>query len=451
MGATVVALQAASFAFARASGFSHISDDDYARVTIAQTWAHAPRLDPSGTSWLPLPFWWNGAWMMLLGRTLTVAHVVALASSLMATAALFGAARRALTNDVLAAGLALACACSPWAVWTASSTTPEYSTMALVGVALLLTADDAPSSAWIAAACALGACLSRYEAWPAAAVIACALAWRALRSSRGAGEATRFSPYAAAALAAAGPLAWMAWNAHAHGDALHFFARVSRFRALHAGQGGETELPFTTRIAFYPRALLDEAPELACLFAAAIASGVFLMARTRGRTRTRLVPTALATMLAVVAFDVAGSVRDGAPTHHPTRALLVMVPCAAALCAEAWIWGREHARTAAISAALVTAALCVAASARTWTHATPGTSPEESRVAAIALGETLRREDAPRVTLYPCGYEHFATIAAFGFPERVTTLPARGNGAEAKAARKWECPTRMSNVPTNEL
>jgi hypothetical protein len=32
-----------------------VSDDDYARVVIAQRLSLA--LDPSGTSWLPFPFW----------------------------------------------------------------------------------------------------------------------------------------------------------------------------------------------------------------------------------------------------------------------------------------------------------------------------------------------------------------------------------------------------------
>ena len=37
---------------------------------IAQQFAHAPRVDPSGTSWLPLPFWLSGASMMVLGSGL---------------------------------------------------------------------------------------------------------------------------------------------------------------------------------------------------------------------------------------------------------------------------------------------------------------------------------------------------------------------------------------------
>src|SRR5438105_4470054 len=60
-------------------GFRAVSDDDFARVVIAERWAAAPALDPSGTSWLPLPFWINGAMLALFGRSLDVARVVAVA------------------------------------------------------------------------------------------------------------------------------------------------------------------------------------------------------------------------------------------------------------------------------------------------------------------------------------------------------------------------------------
>ena len=58
-------------------GFTHVSDDDYARTVIAEQFAHAPRLDPSATSWLPLPFWLEGSAMGVGGRTLEVARAVA--------------------------------------------------------------------------------------------------------------------------------------------------------------------------------------------------------------------------------------------------------------------------------------------------------------------------------------------------------------------------------------
>src|ERR1700722_16593767 len=76
--ALLFALKRAIGAVILRRGFTHVSDDDYARTVISQQFAHAPRLDPSGTSWLPLPFWIEGAAMMALGRTLAVARGVAL-------------------------------------------------------------------------------------------------------------------------------------------------------------------------------------------------------------------------------------------------------------------------------------------------------------------------------------------------------------------------------------
>jgi len=55
-------------------GFRAISDDDYSRVVLAARFADTPSLDPSGTSWLPLPFWFYGALMALLGDSLGVAR-----------------------------------------------------------------------------------------------------------------------------------------------------------------------------------------------------------------------------------------------------------------------------------------------------------------------------------------------------------------------------------------
>src|SRR5438045_7803076 len=63
---------AASFAVLHA-GFYALSDDDFSRVVIAERFAVAPSLDPSGTSWLPLPFWLTGSAMAAFGRTLYVA------------------------------------------------------------------------------------------------------------------------------------------------------------------------------------------------------------------------------------------------------------------------------------------------------------------------------------------------------------------------------------------
>src|SRR5258708_3062804 len=83
-------------------GFSHISDDDYARVVIAETFAHAPKLDPSGTSWLPFPFWLTGSVMMAFGRSLPVARALAFALGVISVAPVYLAARAIGISRVVA-------------------------------------------------------------------------------------------------------------------------------------------------------------------------------------------------------------------------------------------------------------------------------------------------------------------------------------------------------------
>ena len=60
-----------------ATGFRAVSDDDYARVAIAQRFADAPNIDPTGTSWLPFPFYLYGVAFRVFGNSLGVAAVTA--------------------------------------------------------------------------------------------------------------------------------------------------------------------------------------------------------------------------------------------------------------------------------------------------------------------------------------------------------------------------------------
>src|SRR5215204_3578287 len=75
----VAAAKIAVSAAVLAQGFRALSDDDYARIVIAQRFAAQPSLDPSGTSWLPFPFWVHGSMMALFGREPSVARATAIA------------------------------------------------------------------------------------------------------------------------------------------------------------------------------------------------------------------------------------------------------------------------------------------------------------------------------------------------------------------------------------
>jgi hypothetical protein len=419
--AALVALKLAIGAWVLRLGFTHVSDDDFARTVIAERFAHAPALDPSGTSWLPLPFWVEGGAMAAFGRSLAVARAVALALSAAAVAAPYLAIRtvgapRAVALAATATAMAL-----PWNAWLGVATVPEGWTGALVGACVIAMALDR-ARPW-AAAGLLVASLSRYEAWPAAAMVA-ALALVSL--ARG-GSARREVP--CVLLAAVGPLGWMAWNAYAHDSAIHFVSRVTAFR--HAI--GAADLGLRDKILGYPRALVTETPEAACLGIAGIV-GLVVSSTLRSRWRW-----AAATCGVTLALLIVGDVRDGAPTHHPARALsplwwvliaMGVDAVAAAIVSRAF---SHNARVAAACAAFMVATFFCASLPPRWAAA-PGRSEGESRDALIARGLGLRDRGVVGADVTPCAFEHFALIAAWGEPERVRIV-GRSNGAT-----NGECP-----------
>src|SRR5690606_20890167 len=77
-----------------ALGARAISDDDYARVVIAQHFDESPSHDPSGTSWLPFPSSLVGTAMSLTRATLGVAQIVAVITAVGAAFLLYSAARQ---------------------------------------------------------------------------------------------------------------------------------------------------------------------------------------------------------------------------------------------------------------------------------------------------------------------------------------------------------------------
>lgn len=403
----LAALKLAVGAWVLHQGFNHVSDDDYARTVIAEQLAHAPRLDPSGTSWLPFPFWVEGAIMMVAGRSLAVARGVAVALGAASVAAPYLALRTvrvARGTALLATATAMAL---PWNAWLGVATVPEGWIGALVGAALVTMAEPR-ARAWAAVAL-LAASLSRYESWPACAAFAALCLWRGAHGER------RETAWAAVALA--GPIAWMAWNAHAHGSALHFVARVTRFR--HAV--GAADIPLADKLLGYPRALLEQTPEVALLGAVGVA-GLASSRALRARWRWPA-----AAVLVVIAFLVWGDARDGAPTHHPVRALAAIWWVLVAMGVDALGAARAAARPTAVrhgagvAAALATVVWCATLPSR-WADA-PGRTDAERRDAQIARGLDLRARGVQAVHVTPCAFEHFALLAAWGRPERATIDP----------------------------
>jgi hypothetical protein len=296
----------------------------------------------------------------------------------------------------------------PWNAWLGVATVPESWAGALVAASIIAMADGR-ARPWCAGAL-LAASLSRYEAWPACAMLAAACSAHAPKKSH----------FAPALVALLGPVLWMAWNLHAHGNALHFIARVSAFRRAI----GAADLPLHDKLLAYPRALVTDTPEAALLGLVGLGG---LLASDALRARWRL---AAAAALGVMAFLIAGDVRDGAPTHHAARALAP----------EWWVlvgMGIDTIFTFARSAVRpwpgtavtwVTLAMgfvwCVSLPSR-W-RCGPGQSDSERRDAQIARGLDMRSRGVVAADITPCQFEHFALLAAWGWPERARVEPRTG-------------------------
>ncbi|MEO7034821.1 MAG: hypothetical protein ABI548_13010 [Polyangiaceae bacterium] len=286
------------------SGFRALSDDDYARISIAQGFAQLPRLDPTGTSWLPAPFWAYGAAFRLFGHGLEVARATAIAASLAATVLVYVAARLLGAGAVgaILAG-AMSCLLVPYSACLGLAAVPEVpcAALSLLGAACLARA-ELRLRAWGALAL-LAACLSRYEVWPIAFVFfgftLCDVFKR-----RGYGFV------GCALLAIAGPALWILLGRLEHGHAFFFVARVTDYRKALGG----AQASLLQRLIEYPKLLLLDAP--------AVLGPLLVLPFLRPRTvLTPYVRSAWA-LLAMLAFLMLGSVRGGVPTHHAGRVLL---------------------------------------------------------------------------------------------------------------------------------
>jgi hypothetical protein len=289
------------------SGFRAVSDDDYSRVAIAARFAQQPAADPSGTSWLPLPFWLYGVPMAIFGDSLLVARVVAVllgagsAVLVWVTARLLGFSERAALWGALGAVLL------PYGAWLSAAAVPEAPTSALLLLgSVCLVRPEPKVRVW--GGLALGAaCFCRYEAWAPALLFSALTALDARRSQKRA-------LWLAAALAAAPIALWLLHGVVRHGDALFFVARVRHYQAALGGPAhGWVSALWQT-----PLAIVRFEPELFAVTAAAL--GLSLR-----RGESPFGPTAwrpLAALGVLVAFLVAADATGGSATHHPERSLL---------------------------------------------------------------------------------------------------------------------------------
>jgi hypothetical protein len=400
--------------FVLATGFRAVSDDDFARVVLAETWAHAPALDPTGTSWLPFPFWIQGAVLAIAGRSLDVARATAIVLGLFSAVIVYLAAHW-ITRDRRAAlaGAALA-AVFPWSARLGVATVPELPTAALTLLALasLVPGDDArpvTSRRLLGGLALLAATLSRYEPWPIAAGFALLTILDTRRASRAASPRL----LASAALAITGPIAWIAWNYRAHGAALHFLARVAAYKKALGAGSDESAL---TRLLAYPVALVREEPELFLALATIVAIATIARLPARSSRLARFRRPLILGLAQIAALSLA-MVNDGAPTHHPERAVLVAMLLAALIAGD--LAAQLLASRATRVVTLASAALAVMLAALVIR---PRITADESftpRADEVAIGRAARARMAAgdNVLLEVADYGHLAIVAALGRPE----------------------------------
>ena len=295
------------------SGFHAISDDDFARVAIAQSFADSPRLDPSGSSWLPVPFWLMGAPMLVLGKGWGSARGVSLLMGCFAVLSVAGAARwwglprrQAITAAAMAAVF-------PYSAYLGASVAPSLFCGGLLLVAISSLSVQNTKPRLLGAGCLLLATLSRYEAWPIAGVFAI---YCLLDGARG--GLSRRTVAISVALALIGPLLWMLGGQLHHGHPLFFIQRVTDYRQA---LGLPTNPIWQTLLAVPKRLLLTE-PELTWLALGCLLSGGPKL-RSSGEmsdgTRRSLVAS-----MALLGFLITGELGDGTATHHAERPLLVL-------------------------------------------------------------------------------------------------------------------------------
>lgn len=430
----VAALKAVVSAAVLASGFRALSDDDYARIVIAERFAEAPSLDPSGTSWLPLPFWVNGSAMALFGASVETARSVAFLAGIgsvllvWVSARWLGMGRRAA---LLGAGVA---ALFPYSAWLGVAAVPELPTAALALFALASLSKQGKERFAGAVAIALG-CLSRYEVWAVAAVFALVSAWDGRRGSR--------VLLASALASVSGAALWLLNGALRHEDAFFFLERVSAYRRA-IGAGG---VSLSTALLRHPAMLLRAEPELTAFVLCGSLAALAALPRPAVAGLWRAHRRAVLGLAALVAFLIAGDLRDGAATHHAERALASVWLWLALFGADGMgrAWGslRSGGRAALIAGTGIALAPATAI-VRPW-YSARDSFIDRSHEVAIGKAARARAREGDRLLVDTPDFAFYSVIAGFGAPSRAEPFDDR-DPRKPRQPDPWRAPSALAEL-----
>jgi hypothetical protein len=390
---------------AYSSGFRALSDDDYARISIAQRFAESVSFDPSRTSWLPAPFWLYGAAFRVFGRDLAVARVTAIALSVGATLLVYVATRLLGAGRPGAFMGAALSAFLPYSALLGVAAVPEVPCAALILLGAATLALEDPRARTLGGLSLTMACLSRYEAWPVAVVFA-GFSLSDARRNR--------ALVVGAAAALLGPTLWLLVGWLEHGHALFFVARVANYRRA---LGPTADGPIALRLLEYPGLLLRAEPELCALFVVIAAAAWRFVDRQKLAAYRR---TGLA-LSALLAFLMFGSVRDGVPTHHAARVLLPIWFFVCVLCGHglAHLVARTSGRARVSWLAFGVAAALAGLLLRSRFLPKEGFAERQLELAA---GSEAKRRGATALAIDTPDYGYLAVQAAFGSPKHSSTL-----------------------------
>lgn len=395
--AVLLALKASISVLVLGSGFRAISDDDYARVAIAQRFAESPTLDPTGTSWLPLPFYVYGGALRLFGTSLGVARGTAVLLGLGSVLIAYWSARwlgLGRLGALVGAGLG---AVFPYAAYLGAATVPEAMTGALTLLAAATLGLSEPGKRLLGAFAVFAACAARYEPWALSALFAAYSAWDAYKT-----RAPRL--LAAAGISVAFPVLWLLHGVVRHDDATFFVSRVAAYRAAL----GPAE-PLLSRLVRTPIEFFRGEPELGALLVCFALPALY---RTRSLARPELRRFSVA-LLAIVALSLAADLRGTAATHHPERALF------AAWLGVALLIGAAAEKLAELPARTRHAALGVAALGTLLGVLLRFQAPREpfvDRRSAAEIGALARQKGVTKLGIDSPDYAFFAVQAGFGRP-----------------------------------
>ena len=382
-------------------GFRALSDDDYARISIAQRFAHTPHFDPTGTSWLPAPFWAYGAAFRLFGTGLGVARATAIVAGMCATVLVYVAARL-IGIDKFGAllGAALSCLILNYSGLLGIAPLPEVPCAALLLFAAATLVRPESNLRGLGGLALIAATLSRYEAWPIALVFAAFCCWDALRKGQ-----VAFA--ACAALALVGPAAWLLLGRLEHGSALFFVARVTAYRRALGGPEAST----LKQLLEYPWLALRDEPSAWGVWL------IFAFMRPKEAYPGRFGRCELA-LLAMLGFLMLGSIRDGVPTHHAGRVLLPI-----------WFFvciAGGHAFAVRATSGVRRLSVAVVVALMGTTAFSPGLITLDEGFAQrsneLAAGVAARKYTSSALAIDTADYGYFAVQAGFGSPIGTTVL-----------------------------